>query len=265
MTRACVFCGNSPTTREHIISEWAGEILLQGKPAPSKPGNVVKARHQRFREDAGVRTALSEWITSDAPEFTAKCVCGECNGGWMSNIESAAIPIMTPMIQGEAVQLDRNAQDIVARWLGLKAIVQDFSHAEAARDQEWIAYYFKHRQPPMTWHIRLGRYDGERQAFFGGGALDASIRHALSPFTWNRPGLIFTISIGHFVGQVIGVKQQAAVSLNPRYFAQIWPHPLIRAETPRRPHYQAEPWPPERGLDDSQLQKCVRDPAEPKD
>lgn len=164
----------------------------------------------------------------------------------------------------EPAQLSRDDQDIVARWLGLKAIIQGFSHAEAPRDPEWIAYYFEHREPPVTWHIRVGRYDGEQQAFFGGAALDASIRHALSPFTWKRPGLIFTISIGHFVGQVIGVKQQAAVSLNPRYFSQIWPHPLLRAETPRRPHYQAEPWPPERGLDDPQLQRCVRDPAEPK-
>jgi hypothetical protein len=50
------------------------------------------------------------WKSPTAFDFVAKTVCAKCNNGWMSNIEKEAKPSLTPMIEGEAITLDRTAQ-----------------------------------------------------------------------------------------------------------------------------------------------------------
>jgi hypothetical protein len=59
-------------------------------------------------EIAGVRTKL---------------VCHQCNTGWMSDLEARAEPILTPMIRGEHVRLDRADQVLVATWATKTAMV----------------------------------------------------------------------------------------------------------------------------------------------
>ena len=49
-------------------------------------------------------------------ELVLRRVCESCNNDWMSRLENAAKRLLSPMIRGEAVSLDRNAQAIVARW-----------------------------------------------------------------------------------------------------------------------------------------------------
>lgn len=182
----------------------------------------------------------------------------------MSDIEVTAKPFLAPMILDEPIILDIDAQRCIAKWLGLKAIVEHYARSAPPPSERWYEQFYKGKEPPTGWQIRIGHYTGTRQVFWGAADLDTTNVHPLSPFTVKQRGFIFTVSVGHFIGQVIGMNTQAVLTTNRRYFVQIWPHPLLRFGGPVRTLDPSEFWPPEGGLDDTELKKCSRDPAEPK-
>jgi len=260
--QGCIFCTKAKVSREHIVPVWAAEVLAKAKPPPSRPGVRVVARHRRWSEGAEADVS-QDWFAKRA-DFIVKCVCKECNGGWMSAIEDAAKPIVTMMIEDQRVVLDTEDQEKVAIWLGLKAIVAQQSLPPAQGFLEWANAFASDRRPPTSWRIQIARYQGTVPMFFGNTGLDTTIIHELAPFPMKRPGFLFTAQLGHFVGQVQGMRQQTWIVPTQRRFIQIWPHPLLRANAPDIAHIASVTWPPEGGLDDSDLKKCASAPAEPK-
>jgi hypothetical protein len=64
------------------------------------------------------------WVITKA-ELTVGTVCGTCNNGWMSAIESENIPIIGSMFQDLSVPLNKEQQTSVAVWAVKTAIVMD--------------------------------------------------------------------------------------------------------------------------------------------
>jgi len=60
-------------------------------------------------------------------DLVAKRVCGSCNSGWLSGIESDARPILEPLIRGQAVFLPREHVVTLARWATRFSLVLDLS------------------------------------------------------------------------------------------------------------------------------------------
>jgi hypothetical protein len=261
--RCCIFCGKSPTSSEHIVPAWAGEILTRTQPPPSRPDRIVVGRHKRWSEGNNP-DVQQEWLNKEGPSFTVKCVCDGCNNGWMSDIEGSAKPILTPMIEDQATTLSNADQESIAKWLGLKAICAQYSLPSPGADSVWATALAVDRRPPTGWQMRVGHYTGTHPVWMANTGIDFTVVHSLSPFTIHRPGFLFSVSLGHFVGQVVGVTQQTPIATNEMYFLQIWPHPLLRMDSPAMTHIASQAWPPERGLGDSDLKKCARDPAEPR-
>jgi hypothetical protein len=198
-----------------------------------------------------------KWRMNDALEITAKCVCTECNHGWMSNIESAAQPIVTAMMEDQRTMLDTAAQEEVAKWLGLRAIIGQYALPPGEASREWAQAFALEGCPPTSWQIRIARYQGTLPVFLGNVPLDTTITHPLVHFAFKSPGFLFTAQLGHFVGQVLASRQQAWI-VPARRFIQIWPHPLLRANSPDPAGIASVTWLPEGGLDDSDLKKCAR-------
>jgi hypothetical protein len=48
--------------------------------------------------------------------LTVRRVCRACNNGWMSELETLAQPIVTPLVFGESMTLDIEQQISVATW-----------------------------------------------------------------------------------------------------------------------------------------------------
>jgi hypothetical protein len=151
---------------------------MRTKPPPSQPGKVVMALHERFSQGAEPEVA-QKWLSKDMPTFTVRCVCTDCNAGWMSEIESAAQPILTPMIEGNAVSLTISDQEILAKWLGLKGICAQHALPPGRPRPEWARAYALNKCPPTHWQIRIGKYTGERAAFAGNTGLNATVVHRL--------------------------------------------------------------------------------------
>jgi hypothetical protein len=244
--QGCIFCGTKPTTLEHIVSQWTYDVFSQ-----DPRGVPEKGEHRRY-SSAGVERIWE----SAKPTITARCVCKGCNDGWMNDIESAARPALSAMIRGEHVILDQRAQDEVAAWLGLKAIVERYSNSPIKPVQpEWIAYYREHRCPPDTWHVRISRYLGARPVRIASGSITVRVRHNLVPFALQEPGLLFGIAIGQFCGQVLGANRKTVVAEDPLLFSQIWPHPLLRLHAPEGTYNDLVAWPPESWLSDSDFER----------
>ncbi len=238
----CIFCGGTPTTREHIVSRWCHEVVAED--ARGVPAKAVTTR-------SNSKGVLQTW-TSAKPEFIANCVCGGCNNGWMSDIEAAAQPWLSAMIRGQAITLDRPMQDEVATWLGLKAVLNQYGQSppQPVR-KEWLDHMFRHRRPPNTWQARLSRYEGDRPVRMASGEGVYHARHTLSPYAIRQPLLVFGVAIGYFFGQVIGTSSTTLIPTPAGLFMQIWPHPLLRLDKTGISHEELVAWPPRHWLDDA--------------
>jgi hypothetical protein len=145
----CVFCGDSPTTLEHILSGWANRHLTQ----PS----VEPVKHSMTHADR----IVAEW---DAPgiDIQLKAPCEGCNSGWMSRLETAAKCLIVPMLSGETVVLDRQAQTTLATWTITTLMLYQLFHPadRGVPPEHYGALYEDHTRPPgkntLVW---LSRYD----------------------------------------------------------------------------------------------------------
>lgn len=116
--RVCLFCGRGgPWAEEHINPAWLlrhlglpdDDRLFQGS-AVTETGELVASRSfSTFR-------------------FVEGRVCAECNNGWMSRLETAAMPILIPLIDHiRAVQtLTTMEAAIVAKWAAKTAYLHTY-------------------------------------------------------------------------------------------------------------------------------------------
>lgn len=91
MGRRCIFCNEvivGNRSKEHVIPQWlinhlnsSDNTLTQGV-AHGVEGKVLEVR------------------LHDMMSYVQGKVCEECNTGWMSKLESAAKPILLPLIEG---------------------------------------------------------------------------------------------------------------------------------------------------------------------
>src|SRR5262245_47878234 len=109
--RACIFCGHRGTTNEHAWPQWAIEAI------GSTPSFTVDA-----------------WLGPDAPhkarsgtgpraQIRVKYLCATCNNGWMSSLETAAQPVIRPLMNDISVPLNRWDQHLIALWTVKTAMV----------------------------------------------------------------------------------------------------------------------------------------------
>ena len=244
--RRCIFCGAHPTTREHIISRWIYDVIAQ-----DPRGLPERGEQRRFSSDGGDRS----WQTSK-PNLVANCVCEGCNSGWMSAIEVSAKPMLSAMIKGEPTTLEPRAREEVAAWLGLKAIVERYSNSPIHPvEPEWIEYYREHRRPPAEWNIRISRYLGAHPVRTYSGSITVRFRQNSSPSIIQESGLLFSVAIGQFWGQVLGTVHEMTIGDGRRRFAQIWPERPQRLPTSGGTPSALVAWPPEGWLDDSDFER----------
>src|SRR5688572_18801841 len=90
--RICVFCGQQialgERSREHVIPQWLLDHLGIRKaaitPAHTKPDGTLVSQRSHTLEN------LQEGR-----------VCETCNTGWMSTLETEAMPLLIPLFAGE--------------------------------------------------------------------------------------------------------------------------------------------------------------------
>ena len=216
-TRPCAFCpATANITGDHLWSDWTNDLL-----GPRTYQFTMKKRDGEVRR-----------FEKDEINLKANVVCGDCNHGWMSQIENRTKTVTAGMIKdGAQVSLDDAAVLTIAQFGFLKSVIADHMHEREpfySTDQrysfrDWLSV----PEGVRVWLARTASYRG----------LFKSTNIEVPPGTPNRFELnTLTYGIGHFVIQVVGSrwkKKALRRHANPpqisqhvgwaRFAVSIWP------------------------------------------
>lgn len=193
-------------------------------------------------------------------EVTADNVCPKCNHGWMSDLETHASPLLTPMIEGRPQGLDIKQQALISQWVVKTALTWDQSQPPERRlyPVSFCRWLYEHRLPPPGSTIRLGQYRGTGAAEFVEMVHNAMYREVPADPVDRGPSEAHraTIRIGWLVMELAITKDASpiirAIGANiDDLLLTIWPSVAIGS------------WPPRLAFDDASLRSLVRPgPAE---
>jgi len=119
MLSQCAFCPEiAELTGEHIWSDWIGKEL-----------GIKKFLITQTFADGTHRSYPKKKLN-----VKARVVCGDCNSGWMSRLESATKPFLYDMIlHGSATRLDLKHIKLLAAVSFKNSVVADYMHDNSPR------------------------------------------------------------------------------------------------------------------------------------
>jgi hypothetical protein len=213
-------------TKEHLWPDWLRRYV-----------NDSTKWNWRLVDDVDGEISQELDFTRRAYEQQVRAVCADCNGGWMSEIEAAAKPILISLLEETSCSLKLEAQETLATWALLKAIMFDELHRrERVVLAEHRAYLYERRAVPSVgaW-AWLAAYDAEQighYAYQGLLLMESGDTAPVDPTAY-----AVTLSAGSVVLQVAGTSLASlslGESLDPYAgVVRIWP---ASAPVEHRPH-----------------------------
>lgn len=213
MANDCIFCGKSAGSREHIWPQW---LLARRDFGP-------------FR----LKRAGAKEVILNKVELTTKSVCGNCNNGWMSELEQKVKPILEQMFDGKPVDLNREQQHLIAVWITKIAFLWDSTKGRNVENtfyqlSEGIALATQYQIPQFT-AVWIGQIDEMHRAVDGADyTLDETPKRI-------GGGSSITLTNEHFVAQIVSLRLDetptgpTVLGLEPKpgdwneMLIQIWP------------------------------------------
>jgi hypothetical protein len=120
----CIFCEHGNLSKEHFWPEWAS-ALLPRYPYNQHVEQLFTFENTKLLRPPDVRSRQGHSWTKKI-----RAVCGPCNNGWMSVLESSAKPILTPLIATQPHSLTTDNMRILAQWIVLKIMIGERNHQE---------------------------------------------------------------------------------------------------------------------------------------
>jgi hypothetical protein len=105
--RICLFCNDRAGTKEHVWPRWLMSSVGTDRTSPTEYWNNISSPPKT-------------WL---GPTFTTKRLCGSCNNGWMSELESRVRKTMGGLINDISLVLNREQQESLALWASKTAMV----------------------------------------------------------------------------------------------------------------------------------------------
>lgn len=145
-TKRCIFCGRSPTTREHVYPRRWHKHLLPRKAATNEI--AIEIRYPNRLERASFKTPpMRDW--------QPKCVCEGCNNGWMRQLEERLDPLMSRLIRAKKASLSHADTAVLAMWAIMKVMVV---HHRATQAKQRRTMFKQQKAPQDWWAIWIGTY-----------------------------------------------------------------------------------------------------------
>lgn len=167
----CIFCEKITGPKlgdrlsgEHLFSEWMNKAKL----LPKSPEYVEfkQVLHNRSR-DVKSKYEKTRQGSVDTKKF--KVVCETCNNEWMSRLETAIQPYLTPLIKGLPIHLDEPMRRTLVEWIVLKVMVAEhteyYAHpADPIFDQSMRSAFMNSRVIPSGGRIWIAFQKGDAWA-----------------------------------------------------------------------------------------------------
>jgi hypothetical protein len=185
--RSCIFCGNRPLTRTHIISQKLQSML----PALEDQSG----RTAWWTDHAAGVTRDDSRVTDLSPlNHQVKRACKKCNNVWMNGFEEATRDLVLSLARGEQQVVSSEALSPLVTWVAVVAMLRATEdRGRAAIPPEDYEYIRRWNQPPKNYRIFFVR--GERHDGF-------PTRHVRSFVEGQRAHLTF-FWIGEFIAVVM--------------------------------------------------------------
>jgi hypothetical protein len=109
--RGCVFCGETPATKEHIFPFWLREAV-------GGRGAVTHLRLEGRERGPAVGDPLThdhKWAAPEA-DVAVRTVCAPCNNGWMNDLDRDVEPTIVPLIRNRPQPISDDARTLLAQW-----------------------------------------------------------------------------------------------------------------------------------------------------
>lgn len=215
------------------MPKWLSRLLVKD------PRGFPSGNKMILHSDSGVHM----WQSRDPLNLVAKCVCADCNGGWMSDIEHDARPVLSSMIEGQRTALDAETQGLVAAWTGLKAIMTWYGLRPADPvNRDWLDHFYVNHRPPETWYEWIAGYDGKVPFLYEGSAIVLDRPGEPTSAATTPHDVYMTLIIGYLAMKVLGVRRGTPSEAGATHLFRIWPMTSGNLS-----------WPPEFYVDDSGL------------
>lgn len=194
---------------------------------------------ERF-EHGDTTPTVNVWESDDQLSHQPHCVCGNCNSGWMNDIETRAQPYLAEMLVGKALALDRDAQTKVARWAVLKAMAARYGHARPSAEtlrrqrrplsyeplaQDWRHHFCRTKLSPDGWFVWIGANNGAPMPLIRDDEISVIDPAPPSPveFTPTDQGVLMSMLVGHLAVKVLGLREGRVEQPAPELFLRVWP------------------------------------------
>ena len=159
----CVFCGGGNLSKEHFWPEWASPLL------PSYPVNQHVEHTITTVNKGTVISSGKREKPGHAWTKKVRVVCETCNNGWMSRLETAAKPFLTPLITGTPCTVTASAAQAISRWIAMKVMVAEHNlKGDAVSTEEQRGSLRATLAIPGSFRIWVGRcgVDGWQTAYW---------------------------------------------------------------------------------------------------
>jgi hypothetical protein len=226
----CIFCGKHSSNKHHkedVLPKWIAREF---------PGNwrtVFGHSGRTFAKRGEIG------IVSRKP-------CTECNNGWMSRLESAAKPILIPLMKGIATDLTPDQQKVISAWLLKTCIMVEVYDATnpdyfEARDRKALK---ESLAIPEQTSIFLARYVGAHEIRIHEMPVDLAFG-PLENAAWSY-GYSATLAIKQLAFQIFSFRAPENLRLSAIEIPQLWSEATIQAW----PIGGNVRWPPNLAMDD---------------
>ena len=145
-------------------------------------------------------------VEGDILSKKIKAVCVGCNGGWMSRLETAIRPLLTPLILGEPFLLTPDKYRVIQIWATMKAIVGEMDDpTRRAIPPNSAVQFYRTRNLLMASKLWIGSYTGSTwstnaQYTHGGGTGVPGVYFQTSTFCIGHLYLHFATTSNPFQG-----------------------------------------------------------------
>lgn len=152
----CIFCDGTGLSKQHVWPDWLKNIIPR-----NYEKNIQNLSHPIYSKDEKIvfnRIVIEKQGHMGVRKI--RNVCSICNNGWMSKIEQEVKPLLTSMILGEKVILDKVEQTNISKWIIMTSIMAEFTDTKSmAIPAEHRKHLFKTLIPPKGWKIWIGKYN----------------------------------------------------------------------------------------------------------
>lgn len=232
--RRCIFCGGRVSSREHAWPEWILDLFT-----------VASRVTFQFGEDSNNSNNTRSWRGDGrSAHIRFRHLCGACNHGWLSDLETSVRPIVGPIMHDFSIRLNAGDQARIAAWCVKTAMVFEcgnprnhwfYSDGERAHLRATLL-------PPAGTLVWLGRHERSDLALCDGRKLFRS--ESNSPLIVGE-GYVTTLAMARLVVQVLTIRRSPEYENQPiRITLDVKRGPWVGSLIQVWPSVTTTRWPP---------------------